>query len=260
LRHLRRLSNSRNLRIESKGWKRRPIWSIMGESLLLDLQFEELMVDAEIEKELQTAKIQHEGACFLGIRLLDSRSSRERRDLFTMNSVLIVAIVFGGIVLALAIVGSTILMAIRILKGGFTQKSRNIEAEEARMIQQIYQGLSAMEKRVDSFGDDPPRTGKKGIRTMRRFERVFNGRIYRSRQGIIMGVCKGVADHFDLSVFWTRAITLILLFVTGFWPMGAVYFAAALLMKPEPAVPPGPPGRRTFMTTMCIPEGRPWIG
>jgi hypothetical protein len=68
-----------------------------------------------------------------------------------MNSALIVAIVFGGIVLALAIVGSTILMAIRILKGGFTRKSRNIEAEEARMIQQIYQGLSAMEKRVDAL-------------------------------------------------------------------------------------------------------------
>jgi phage shock protein B len=68
-----------------------------------------------------------------------------------MNSVLIVAIVFGGIVLALAIVGSTILMVIRILKGGFTRKSRNTEAEEARMIQQIYQGLSAMEKRVEAL-------------------------------------------------------------------------------------------------------------
>jgi hypothetical protein len=68
-----------------------------------------------------------------------------------MNSVLIVAIVFGGIVLALAIVGSTILMAIRILKGGFTRKGRDIEADEARMIQQIYQGLSSMEKRVDAL-------------------------------------------------------------------------------------------------------------
>ncbi|MFO7459941.1 MAG: envelope stress response membrane protein PspC [Desulfatiglandales bacterium] len=81
---------------------------------------------------------------------------------------------------------------------------------------------------------------------MRRFERVLNGRIYRSRQGMIMGVCKGVADHFDLSVFWTRTITLILLFVTGFWPMGAVYFAAALLMKPEPAVPPRATGEKDF--------------
>jgi phage shock protein C len=81
---------------------------------------------------------------------------------------------------------------------------------------------------------------------MRRFERVFNGRIYRSRHGIIMGVCKGVAEYFDLSVFWTRTITLILLFVTGFWPMGALYFAAALLLKPEPAVPPQANGEKDF--------------
>jgi len=42
-------------------------------------------------------------------------------------------------------------MAIRILKGGFGPKGRDIEGEEARMIQQIYQGLSSMEKRVDSL-------------------------------------------------------------------------------------------------------------
>jgi phage shock protein C len=81
---------------------------------------------------------------------------------------------------------------------------------------------------------------------MRRFERVFNGRIYRSRQGIIMGVCRGVAEYFDLSVFWTRAITVILLFVTGFWPIGALYFAAALLLKPEPALPPRADGEKDF--------------
>jgi hypothetical protein len=68
-----------------------------------------------------------------------------------MNNVLIVAIVFGGIVLALAIVGSTILMAIRILKGGFSRKGRDLQAEEARMIQEIYQGLAYMEKRVDAL-------------------------------------------------------------------------------------------------------------
>lgn len=68
-----------------------------------------------------------------------------------MNSALVVAIVFGGIILALAIVGSTILMALRILKGGFSRKSRDLEAQEARMIQQIYQGLSSIEKRVDAL-------------------------------------------------------------------------------------------------------------
>jgi phage shock protein C len=72
---------------------------------------------------------------------------------------------------------------------------------------------------------------------MKHFERILSGGLYRSRHGVILGVCKGLADYFDLSVFWTRTIALFLFFVTGFWPMGAIYFAAALLMKPEPVVP-----------------------
>ena len=68
-----------------------------------------------------------------------------------MYSVLIVAIVFGGLVLALAIVGSTIIMAIKILKGGFSRKGQDLQAKEARTIQEIYQGLSQMEKRVEAL-------------------------------------------------------------------------------------------------------------
>jgi phage shock protein C len=72
---------------------------------------------------------------------------------------------------------------------------------------------------------------------MRRFERIFGGGLYRSRNGIILGVCRGIADYFDFSVFWARVITLVLLFLTGFWPVMILYFVAALLMKPEPVIP-----------------------
>jgi phage shock protein C len=72
---------------------------------------------------------------------------------------------------------------------------------------------------------------------MRRFERILRGGMYRSRNGIILGVCRGIAEYFDFSVFWVRAIALILLFITGFWPITGLYFIAALLMKPEPVVP-----------------------
>ena len=68
-----------------------------------------------------------------------------------MHAVLIVAIVFGGSVLVLAIIGSTILMAIRILKGGVSRKGQKVQTEEARMIQEIYQGLSQMEARVEAL-------------------------------------------------------------------------------------------------------------
>jgi len=65
-----------------------------------------------------------------------------------MPGFIIVAAVFGGIILALAIIGSTILMAIKILKGGIGQ---NDQTDEAKMIQEIYKGLARMEERIDSL-------------------------------------------------------------------------------------------------------------
>ncbi len=72
---------------------------------------------------------------------------------------------------------------------------------------------------------------------MTRFEGILRGGLYRSRNGIILGVCRGIAEYFDFSVFWARLITLVLLFFTGFWPVLVLYFVAALLMKPEPVIP-----------------------
>ena len=72
---------------------------------------------------------------------------------------------------------------------------------------------------------------------MRQFEKILRGGMYRSRNGAILGVCRGIAEHFDFSVFWARTIALILLIFTGFWPIMGLYFIAALLMKPEPVLP-----------------------
>ena len=60
--------------------------------------------------------------------------------------------------------------------------------------------------------------------------------LYRSRDGIILGVCRGVADYFDFSAFWIRAILIVVFILTGFWPVIGIYLLAALLMKSEPAV------------------------
>lgn len=72
---------------------------------------------------------------------------------------------------------------------------------------------------------------------MRYYERIQQGGLHRSRNGAIFGVCRGIAEHFDFSVFWARTIALIFLFLTGFWPAMGLYFIAALLMKPEPVIP-----------------------
>jgi len=61
--------------------------------------------------------------------------------------------------------------------------------------------------------------------------------LYRSRNGIILGVCQGLADFFDLKAFWVRIIVLVFFFASGIWPILILYFAASLLMKPEPVRP-----------------------
>lgn len=66
----------------------------------------------------------------------------------------------------------------------------------------------------------------------------INGRgLYRARDGRILGVCKGLADHFDLSLFWVRFVAILLLIFSGLWPMLGIYFLAALIMKPAPVIP-----------------------
>jgi phage shock protein C len=60
---------------------------------------------------------------------------------------------------------------------------------------------------------------------------------YRSRNGIFFGVCRGLADHFDCSVFWMRIICIVTFIVSGFFPVVIAYVIAALLMRLEPALP-----------------------
>jgi len=61
--------------------------------------------------------------------------------------------------------------------------------------------------------------------------------LYRSRSGMIFGVCKGLANYLDTNVTIVRLGALLCLFFTGFVPMIVIYTVAAILMKPEPVVP-----------------------
>ena len=58
--------------------------------------------------------------------------------------------------------------------------------------------------------------------------------LYCARGGVLLGVCKGLAEYFDLSVFWTRLITFGAFVLTGFFPTVFIYVLAALLMQKEP--------------------------
>jgi phage shock protein C len=60
---------------------------------------------------------------------------------------------------------------------------------------------------------------------------------YRSRRGIIFGVCRGIAEYYGFSIFWTRMLAVAGLIFTGIWPVVVFYAVAALLMKVEPVIP-----------------------
>jgi len=65
-----------------------------------------------------------------------------------MKEALIVAIVFGSFVLIPAVIGGTILISIKLLRGGTARKD---QAEDSKIIQEIYQGLGRMEDRVEAL-------------------------------------------------------------------------------------------------------------
>jgi phage shock protein C len=63
------------------------------------------------------------------------------------------------------------------------------------------------------------------------------GGIYRARDGVFLGVCKGIADYFDFSIFWVRMVMVVVFVFSGFWPVIGVYLVAAFFMRPKPVKP-----------------------
>lgn len=96
--------------------------------------------------------------------------------------------------------------------------------------------------------------GRKAMRTLhsqarRAFGNRGDGGPYRSRSGMILGVCKGIAKHYDFSLFWMRFLTVAAALISGFWPILFLYLLAALLMKREPVLPLENESEQEFYTS-----------
>ena len=68
-----------------------------------------------------------------------------------MQPLLILTIIFGSVIAALVIIGSTLVVIIKMLKGDVSQNDKQEQAREAQMIQEMYQALNKMERRVESL-------------------------------------------------------------------------------------------------------------
>lgn len=68
-------------------------------------------------------------------------------------------------------------------------------------------------------------------------QKKYQENLYRSRDGLIMGLLRGVSDRFDLSLFWLRFLTIFASFFTGFIPGIIIYTVTSLLISKEPVIP-----------------------
>lgn len=60
-------------------------------------------------------------------------------------------------------------------------------------------------------------------------------RLYRSKHGMIFGVCQGIADWRGINAGYVRLALVVLTVFTGFFPFGLLYLLAAFFLHVEPA-------------------------
>lgn len=73
--------------------------------------------------------------------------------------------------------------------------------------------------------------------------------LFRSRHGLIFGVCRGLADYSVLPVFWIRLAVILLVCLTAFFPVAFIYLLAAIFLRPEPVIRPETPEAWAFYHT-----------
>lgn len=69
------------------------------------------------------------------------------------------------------------------------------------------------------------------------YSKRSSGGFYRSRNGMILGVCQGIADYFECPPALVRLVFLLLLVFSVGLPMLIIYLILGIVMKPEPVLP-----------------------
>ncbi len=68
-----------------------------------------------------------------------------------MNSIIIVAIVFGSLITLAGLLCGTVMFVIKMRHAGLSAKDKKEASDEAMMIQEIYRGLERMEQRIEAL-------------------------------------------------------------------------------------------------------------
>ncbi|MEF3698120.1 envelope stress response membrane protein PspC [Desulfolutivibrio sp.] len=81
---------------------------------------------------------------------------------------------------------------------------------------------------------------------MRHVSELKYRKLYRARDGRLLGVCKGLARYLEVPVFWVRVGVVFLAVFSGVWPVIGGYLLAGFLLRPEPVLAPGNDDERDF--------------
>ena len=69
-------------------------------------------------------------------------------------------------------------------------------------------------------------------------------KLYRSRTNrVLLGVCGGLAEHFDWDPTLVRVLTVVSLFVSGVGLIAYIVMAIAVPVEPQQPPPPAAPGQ-----------------
>ncbi len=59
--------------------------------------------------------------------------------------------------------------------------------------------------------------------------------LYRDREnGMILGVCAGIAERFEFNVLGVRILAVVAMVCLAFWPVAVAYLAFGLLLRDRP--------------------------
>ena len=80
--------------------------------------------------------------------------------------------------------------------------------------------------------------------------------LYRSRDGLFLGVCKGLAQSRNIPTWVVRAFFIVAALLSSLWPVVLVYILLGLLMRPEPLLPPQSQDEQDFYDTAAQSRSR----
>jgi len=60
--------------------------------------------------------------------------------------------------------------------------------------------------------------------------------LYRANDGVVLGVCQGIANWRNIDVFWVRLAAIIVIFLSSIWLGVLAYIVVGLIMPKAPAM------------------------